>query len=153
MKIDGDKGEVSGLSNTTLGGSDFAQGKRAATEEQLNAAQDQLVNVLGGNAANNGGNISMTDIGGTGENNIHDAIKAVNATANLPLTFGGDSGKDVERKPGTKLNIVGGQTDAAKLSDGNIGVVANGSDKLEVKLAKDLARLPTLQPVPMILMR
>ena len=139
VRIDGDKGEVSGLSNTTLGGSDFAQGKRAATEEQLNAAQDQLVNVLGGNAANNGGNISMTDIGGTGENNIHDAIKAVNATANLPLTFGGDSGKDVERKPGTKLNIVGGQTDAAKLSDGNIGVVANGSDKLEVKLAKDLA--------------
>ena len=139
VKIDGDKGEVSGLSNTTLGGSDFAQGKRAATEEQLNAAQDQLVNVLGGNAANNGGNISMTDIGGTGENNIHDAIKAVNATANLPLTFGGDSGKDVERKPGTKLNIVGGQTDVAKLSDGNIGVVANGSDKLEVKLAKDLA--------------
>ncbi|HHK5987070.1 YadA-like family protein [Neisseria sp. P0017.S005] len=139
VKIDGNKGEVSGLSNTTLGGSDFAQGKRAATEEQLNAAQDQLVNVLGGNAANNGGNISMTDIGGTGENNIHDAIKAVNTTANLPLTFGGDSGKDVERKPGTKLNIVGGQTDAAKLSDGNIGVVANGSDKLEVKLAKDLA--------------
>ena len=139
VKIDGDKGEVSGLSNTTLGGSDFAQGKRAATEEQLNAAQEQLVNVLGGNAANNGGNISMTDIGGTGENNIHDAIKAVNATANLPLTFGGDSGKDVERKPGTKLNIVGGQTDVAKLSDGNIGVVANGSDKLEVKLAKDLA--------------
>ncbi|MGN6852732.1 YadA family autotransporter adhesin, partial [Neisseria sp. P0018.S004] len=139
VKIDGDKGEVSGLSNTTLGGSDFAQGKRAATEEQLNAAQEQLVNVLGGNAANNGGNISMTDIGGTGENNIHDAIKAVNATANLPLTFGGDSGKDVERKPGTKLNIVGGQTDPAKLSDGNIGVVANGSDKLEVKLAKDLA--------------
>ena len=139
VKIDGDKGEVSGLSNTTLGGSDFAQGKRAATEEQLNAAQDQLVNVLGGNAANNGGNINMSDIGGTGENNIHDAIKAVNATANLPLTFGGDSGKDVERKPGTKLNIVGGQTDAAKLSDGNIGVVANGSDKLEVKLAKDLA--------------
>ena len=139
VKIDGDKGEVSGLSNTTLGGSDFAQGKRAATEEQLNAAQDQLVNVLGGNAANNGGNISMTDIGGTGENNIHDAIKAVNATANLPLTFGGDSGKDVERKPGTKLNIIGGQTDATKLSDGNIGVVANGSDKLEVKLAKDLA--------------
>ena len=139
VKINGNKGEVSGLSNTTLGGSDFAKGKRAATEEQLNAAQDQLVNVLGGNAANNGGNISMTDIGGTGENNIHDAIKAVNATANLPLTFGGDSGKDVERKPGTKLNIVGGQTDAAKLSDGNIGVVANGSDKLEVKLAKDLA--------------
>ena len=139
VKIDGDKGEVSGLSNTTLGGNDFAQGKRAATEEQLNAAQDQLVNVLGGNAANNGGNISMTDIGGTGENNIHDAIKAVNATANLPLTFGGDSGKDVERKPGAKLNIVGGQTDTAKLSDGNIGVVANGSDKLEVKLAKDLA--------------
>ena len=26
-----------------------------------------------------------------------------------------------------------------QLSDGNIGVVANGSDKLEVKLAKDLA--------------
>ena len=40
-------------------------------------------------------------------------------------------------KLGDTINVVGG-ADATKLSDGNIGVVANGNDKLEIKLAKDI---------------
>ena len=53
----------------------------------------------------------------------------------MPLTFAGDTGTNVTRKLGETVKLVGGETDAAKLSDGNIGVVANGQDKLEIKLA------------------
>ena len=67
-----------------------------------------------------------------------DVTSAINKVRNMPLTFAGDTGKDVERKLGEKVNLVGGVTDKAKLSDGNIGVVADGTDKLEIKLAKDI---------------
>ena len=42
------------------------------------------------------------------------------------------------QKLGAQTNIVGGVTDESKLSDNNIGVVSNGTDTLNVKLAKDL---------------
>ena len=67
-----------------------------------------------------------------------DVTSAINKVRNMPLTFAGDTGKGVERKLGQKVNLVGGETDATKLSDGNIGVVADGNDKLEIKLAKDI---------------
>ena len=81
LVIDGTAGLISGLSNTTLGGADFATKGQAASEEQLNAAQANLANLLGGNAANNKGNVTTTDIGGTGKDNVHDAIAAVKETA------------------------------------------------------------------------
>ncbi|HEA3263395.1 TPA: YadA-like family protein [Pasteurella multocida] len=68
--------DITGLSNKTLGGANFAQNGRAASEEQLNATQNNLATLLGGNAQNTNGNVAMTDIGGTGKNNINDAIKA-----------------------------------------------------------------------------
>ncbi len=79
--IDGKEGIVSGLTNTTLGAAPLAGSNKAATEAQLDATQVNLANVLGGNAANNNGNVTTSDIGGTGEDNIHDAIKSVKATA------------------------------------------------------------------------
>ncbi len=63
------------------------------------------------------------------------------ALATSPLTFAGDSGTNVTRKLGETLNVKGGVTDATKLTDGNIGVVADGTDTLTVKLAKDLTGL------------
>ena len=42
------------------------------------------------------------------------------------------------RKLGEQTNIVGGVTDTSKLTDGNIGVISNGTDTLNIKLAKDL---------------
>ena len=42
------------------------------------------------------------------------------------------------RKLGEQTNIVGGVADASKLTDGNIGVVSNGTDTLNIKLAKDV---------------
>ncbi|MEB4574881.1 YadA-like family protein [Pasteurella multocida] len=68
--------DITGLSNKTLGGDTFAKNGRAASEEQLNATQNNLATLLGGNAQNTNGNVTMTDIGGTGKNNINDAIKA-----------------------------------------------------------------------------
>lgn len=68
--------DIKGLSNTALGGDNFAKNGRAASEEQLNATQTNLATLLGGNAQNTNGNVTMTDIGGTGKNNINDAIKA-----------------------------------------------------------------------------
>lgn len=67
-----------------------------------------------------------------------DVADAINKVRNMPLTFAGDTGTNVTRKLGETVNLVGGVTDAAKLSDDNIGVVANGKDKLEIKLAKDI---------------
>ena len=42
------------------------------------------------------------------------------------------------RKLGEQTNIVGGVADTSKLTDGNIGVVSNGTDTLNIKLAKDV---------------
>ncbi|HEA3271733.1 TPA: YadA-like family protein [Pasteurella multocida] len=68
--------DITGLSNKTLGGDNFAKNGRAASEEQLNETQTNLATLLGGDAKNTNGNVTMTDIGGTGKNNINDAIKA-----------------------------------------------------------------------------
>lgn len=67
-----------------------------------------------------------------------DVADAINKVRNMPLTFAGDTGTNVARKLGETVNLVGGETDESKLSNGNIGVVANGKDKLEIKLAKDI---------------
>ena len=60
-------------------------------------------------------------------------VKAASATANK-----------FTRKFGEQTNIVGGVTDPTKLSDNNIGVVSNGTDTLNVKLAKTLTGLESV---------
>ena len=67
-----------------------------------------------------------------------DVADAINKVRNMPLTFAGDTGTNVTRKLGETVNLVGGVTDATKLSNDNIGVVADGKDKLEIKLAKNI---------------
>ncbi len=77
-------------------------------------------------------------VNGAPVNNVNDAINQTAKQAFSPLTFAGDTGTNVTRKLGETVNLVGGVTDATNLSDGNIGVVADGTDKLEIKLAKDI---------------
>ena len=72
---------MSGLSNTTLGGTGFATSNKAATEAQLDATQANLKTILGGKAANNNGNVTTSNIGETGADNVHEAIKSVKETA------------------------------------------------------------------------
>ena len=56
------------------------------------------------------------------------------------LNFQADSGELIHKDLGQTLDVVGGITDKAKLSDNNIGVVSENG-KLNVKLAKDLTGL------------
>ena len=88
------------------------------------------------------GDVTVTNapitVNGAPVNNVNEAINKTAKQAFSPLTFAGDTGNNVARKLGETVNLVGGVTDAAKLSDGNIGVVADGTDKLEIKLAKDI---------------
>ena len=90
------------------------------------------------------GNVTVTNaaptVNGAAVNNLNDAITQTAAQAFSPLTFGGDSGTAFARKLGTQVNVKGGVTDAANLSDNNIGVVAD-TDTLTVKLAKELKNL------------
>ena len=112
-----------------------------ATNQVIGNLADSIKTILGGNANfpdTKDGTITTSNIGDTTKNDIHEAIKASTEAAKMPLIFAGDSGDNVSRKLGETVNVVGGITDASKLSDNNIGVVANGVDTLEVKLAKDL---------------
>ena len=88
------------------------------------------------------GDVTVTNapitVNGAPVNNVNEAINKTAKQAFSPLTFAGDTGNNVARKLGETVNLVSGVTDAAKLSDGNIGVVADGTDKLEIKLAKDI---------------
>ena len=95
------------------------------------------------------GDITVTNapitVNGAPVNNVNEAINKTAKQAFSPLTFAGDTGTNVTRKLGETVNLVGGVTDAAKLSDGNIGVVADGTDKLDIKLAKDLKGLDSAE--------
>ncbi|XGA80586.1 YadA-like family protein [Halomonas sp. CH40] len=64
-------------------------------------------------------------------------LAIVNTQATSPLTFIGDNGPvKVDRKLGETLNVTGGAT--GTLTTGNIGVEANGTDTLEIKLAESV---------------
>ena len=61
------------------------------------------------------------------------------------LSFGGDSGEKVSRKLGEQLDVKGGVTDPAKLTDDNIGVVTDpDNNALIVKLAKEISDISSI---------
>lgn len=89
----------------------------------------QIINVAAGSADSDAVNVSQLKGG-------------VSSVVNLGLKFDGDTGTTVKRPLGQTLNVLGGESNATKLASGNnIGVVADGSDTLTVKLAKDLTGL------------
>ena len=64
------------------------------------------------------------------------------ATMDDGMLYGGDSGTVIKKKLNNQVNVKGGITDAAKLSnEDNIGVIADGTDTLMLRLAKDLKGL------------
>ncbi|WP_367106374.1 YadA-like family protein [uncultured Psychrobacter sp.] len=68
---------LTGLAN----GNVAADSTDAITGDQLNASAEALSTIVGGNAVNTGGVITVTNIGGTGVDNIDGAIASVNDTA------------------------------------------------------------------------
>ena len=132
VSIDGTTGTVSGLTNTTLGTAPLAGSNKAATEAQLDATQVNLKNILGGEAKNENGNVSTEDIGGTGENTIHDAIKSVKATADKGWKLKANEEADSESE-----KIAAGDTVTVKQGK-NILVKRSGKE-LTIETADDVA--------------
>ena len=104
----------------------------AVNGAQLHNVATSVANVLGGNAAVDGnGNVTSSDIGGTGTNTVHDAIKAVNATAakhttvvegkNVKVTKGKNAAGGDEYTVATKDDL-----EVTSVTAGNTTVNTNG---------------------------
>ena len=67
------------------------------------------------------------------------------ATKDDGMKYGGDSGAVINKKLNEQVNVIGGITDASKLTiEDNLGVVSDGSNNLKVRMAKDLKGLETV---------
>ena len=104
----------------------------AVNGAQLHNVATSVANVLGGNAAVDGnGNVTSSNIGGTGANTVDDAIKAVNATAakhttvvegkNVTVTKGKNAAGGDEYTVATKNDL-----DVTSVTAGNTTVNTNG---------------------------
>ena len=104
----------------------------AVNGAQLHNVATSVANVLGGNAAVDGnGNVTSSNIGGTGANTVDDAIKAVNATAakhttvvegkNVKVTKGKNAAGGDEYTVATKDDL-----DVTSVTAGNTTVNTNG---------------------------
>ena len=66
------------------------------------------------------------------------------ATKDDGMKYGGDSGNVINKKLNEQINVVGGITDANKLTtEDNVGVVSDGTN-LKVRMAKDLKGLTSV---------
>ena len=67
------------------------------------------------------------------------------ATKDDGMKYGGDSGSVIKKKLNEQVNVVGGITDANKLTtEDNLGVVSDGTGNLKVRMAKELKGLETV---------
>lgn len=92
-------------------------------------AERTIVNVAAGR-------ISSSSTDAINGSQLYQTNQAITDLADTPLSFAGDTGAKVERKLGEQLKLTGGATGV--LTDGNLGVVSNGTDTLQLKLAKDV---------------
>lgn len=120
------------------------------TQQAIGNVATTTANILGGGATvTENGNITFptyTLVSGTPDadkegkqgtyNNVSAALSALNTAVISPLTFAGDTGTNFERRLGSTVNIKGGST--ATLTENNIGVVADGTDTLTIKLAENV---------------
>ena len=66
------------------------------------------------------------------------------ATKDDGMKYGGDSGNVINKKLNEQVNVIGGITDASKLTaEDNLGVVSDGTN-LKVRMAKDLKGLTSV---------
>ncbi|MDO7217281.1 trimeric autotransporter adhesin Ata [Acinetobacter nosocomialis] len=147
-----DKVTLKGKDGTVLdnvkAGNISSTSKEAVNGSQIHNISNSIKNSIGGNTVvNPDGSLTTNNIGGTGKNNINDAIKSVDDKVtngikdveNKGLNFAANSGADVHRKLGDKLNIVGGadaSTPASKTSGENV-ITRTTQDGIQIELLKD----------------
>ncbi|MCW0424144.1 Autotransporter adhesin BadA [Xanthomonas sacchari] len=122
----GNAQKLTNLSAGTLSGTSTD----AVNGSQLYAGGSSAAAVLGGNAAydTTTGKLSMSNVGGTGENTVNDAIKSVAATANTGWNVQANGDTATQVKPGDTVQFKDGQ---------NIKVTRNGTD-ITIATADDL---------------
>ncbi|WP_338809353.1 YadA-like family protein [Neisseria leonii] len=137
------KTELENGKNTTVSSRDGSNGQKIYKVD----AWDTTVA-----AADNGAAVTVTpndnatektraytiDLSTKTKEDIQKGVDAKDTVDTQGITFAGDTGNNVTRKLGETVNVKGNATDATSLTDGNIGVVANGTDTLTVKLNKDV---------------
>ncbi|MGX9640443.1 trimeric autotransporter adhesin Ata [Acinetobacter nosocomialis] len=128
--------------------------KDAVNGGQVHNISTSIKNSIGGNTiVNPDGSLTTNNIGGTGKNNINDAIKSVdekvtngvNDLTQKGLNFGANDqkatqGKAVHRKLGDTINIVGGadaKTAEDKTSGENI-ITRTTEDGVKIEMLKDV---------------
>ncbi|MDG5662426.1 trimeric autotransporter adhesin Ata [Acinetobacter baumannii] len=128
--------------------------KDAENGGQVHHISNSIKNSIGGNTVvNPDGSLTTNNIGGTGKNNINDAIKSVdekvtngvNDLTQKGLNFGANDqkttqGKAVHRKLGDTINIVGGanpETAEDKTSGENI-ITRTTEDGVKIEMLKDV---------------
>ncbi|WP_421566579.1 hypothetical protein, partial [Ochrobactrum sp. EDr1-4] len=121
-------GEVSATSKDAVNGSQLF-----SVTSAVDSLGESAVKVFGGNAAVGAdGRISMSNVGGTGKNNVNDAIEHVNQTAN--------AGWNVKDGAGHSANV-GANGNVTFKGDRNVTVKQSGTDnngKIDVALNKDI---------------
>ena len=137
-------GRISATSTDAINGSQLY-----LTQAAIGNVGTSVKNILGGNAAlGTDGNLTMTNIGGTGKNTIHEAIQAANNNANaanagFKIAANGDaSGITADNKtikPDETLTIKGTGTGAFSDYDSdNIQTQVSADGTVTVGLKKDL---------------
>ncbi|HAV5946458.1 TPA: trimeric autotransporter adhesin Ata [Acinetobacter baumannii] len=128
--------------------------KDAVNGGQVHHISNSIKNSIGGNTVvNPDGSLTTNNIGGTGKNNINDAIKSVdekvtngvNDLTQKGLNFGANDqkatqGKAVHRKLGDTINIVGGadeKTAEDKTSGENI-ITRTTEGGVKIEMLKDV---------------
>ncbi len=128
--------------------------KDAVNGGQVHHISNSIKTSIGGNTVvNPDGSLTTNNIGGTGKNNINDAIKSVdekvtngvNDLTQKGLNFGANDqkatqGKAVHRKLGDTINIVGGadeKTAEDKTSGENI-ITRTTEDGVKIEMLKDV---------------
>ena len=129
-------------STMTVGGTTYTiagPATRAGDQVSIGSAgaERQIKHVAGGAI-----NANSTDaVNGSQLHATNTAVNKNTTTIGSGLNFDGDTGGTVNRQLGQTLAVKGGATN---LSDNNIGVVADGTNTLTVKLAKDLTGLDSV---------
>ena len=99
------------------------------------ATPTKLSNVANGTVAAN----SKDAVNGGQLFDVKTTAEAANTVVTTKgIKFDGDTGTTITRKLDETLNIKGNTAASAVLTDGNIGVVSNGTDTLLIKLARNI---------------
>ena len=129
-------GVISATSTDAINGSQLY-----ATNNYLSNLAGGVKNVLGGDAAvDNAGNLTMSDVGGTGKGNVHEAIAAVKGVADTAV-------QEVESENPTALSVKKDGTKVTLTPNFITGDLVNADGTVNAPAAADEGKLVSAKTV------